>query len=131
MATTRNTLQRDMVLNAVQSLHNHPTADEIFGHIRRNYPNISKGTVYRNLNLLVDQGLVCRVSHLNNSPDRFDFDLSPHYHFQCKECNCVYDVQIPNAVDLSSQVVLPENFTYESYEVTFSGICSHCQKSKN
>lgn len=130
MENTRNTLQRNMVLQAVQQLHNHPTADEICGFIRADYPSISKGTVYRNLNLLVDQGSVRRVSHLKNSPDRFDFDLSPHYHFQCKECNQVFDVDIPENQDLFSQVVPPEGFSFESYEVTFTGLCQHCKKNK-
>ena len=58
----RNTIQRQLVISAVRSLSNHPTAEEVYNRIVLDYPDISKGTVYRNLNSLVDSGLLRRVS---------------------------------------------------------------------
>ncbi|MDL2323531.1 transcriptional repressor [Ruminococcaceae bacterium OttesenSCG-928-A16] len=127
MQPTRNTVQRGLVLQAVQSLRNHPTAEEIYSSITQTHPSISRGTVYRNLNLLVQQGAVRRVSHLQNAADRFDFELTPHYHFHCTGCNGVFDVEMPYQQNLLKKVQNPQGFQFESYEITFTGLCNHCK----
>ena len=71
MAVTRNTIQRDLVLQAVLDLKNHPTPEEVYEHIRKQHPTISKGTVYRNLNVLVDKGLLLKVD-VPDSANRVD-----------------------------------------------------------
>ena len=82
----RNTIQRQLVISAVRSLSNHPTAEEVYNRIVLDYPDISKGTVYRNLNSLVDSGLLRRVS-VPSSADRYDHMLTKHYHVQCMKCH--------------------------------------------
>ena len=82
----RNTIQRQLVISAVRSLSNHPTAEEVYNRIVLDYPDISKGTVYRNLNSLVDSGLLHRVS-VPSSADRYDHMLTKHYHVQCVKCH--------------------------------------------
>ena len=95
MKTTRNTIQRELVLSAVLRMKNHhPTADEIYSEVCKEHPAISKGTVYRNLNMLVESGAIRRVA-LPDGADRFDFEKVPHYHIRCTKCGRVFDVDMP------------------------------------
>lgn len=128
--SSRNTLQRELVLGAVQSMTNHPTAAEIYDSIHEKHPSVSRATVYRNLGLLSDQNIIRRVSHLN-AADRFDFELKPHYHFRCTSCDRVYDVELPYMHDLLGQVKNPDGFLLEGYEITFTGLCPACGKAQN
>lgn len=129
MIQGRNTIQRGLVLQAVQNLKTHPTAEEIYSAIALQHPTISRGTVYRNLNLLVEQGAVRRVTHLKNAADRFDFELKPHYHFHCSGCNKVFDADLPYQNDFLAQVPNPQGFSFEAYEIVFTGYCAACQKA--
>ena len=81
----RNTIQRQLVIAAVRSLGNHPTAEQVYNDIITKYPDISKGTVYRNLNTLVESGLLSKVS-VPSAADRYDYILTKHYHVQCTRC---------------------------------------------
>ena len=126
---TRNTLQRRLVLEAVQSLHHHPTAEDIYLHGSQSHPGISRGTVYRNLGLLADTGAIQRVSHLN-AADRFDFELKPHYHFRCTECDGVFDVELPYQQNLMSQVQNSKGFVFEDYQLSFTGLCPTCAQNR-
>ena len=74
---TRNTIQRQIVLQAVNQMHNHPTADAIYAVIAAQHPTISKATVYRNLNQLAAQGEILRVP-VPTGADHFDFNIKPH-----------------------------------------------------
>lgn len=125
MEAVRNTMQRRLVLGAVQTLKNHPTADEIFEYINIENPGISRATVYRNLGVLAKQGEIQRVSHLD-AADRFDFNLSPHYHFRCDGCDKVFDVDMPHMPDLAKKAGAPAGFTVHSAEITFTGLCPAC-----
>lgn len=85
---TRNTIQRQIVLQAVNQIHNHPTADAIYAVIAAQHPTISKATVYRNLNQLAAQGEILRVP-VPTGADHFDFNIKPHYHVRCTKCGGV------------------------------------------
>lgn len=124
---TRNTIQRQLVLQAVQAMQNHPTADEIHVQVAGEHPYISKATVYRNLNLLADTGQIRRVTHLN-AADRFDFQLKPHYHIICNCCGKVFDVNLPYDHTLMARVENPDGFVLQGYEITFNGLCPECCK---
>ena len=89
----RNTIQRSIVLSAVRALKTHPTAEEIYREINAAHPNISRGTVYRNLNVLAEQGTILRVL-IPDAADRFDFNTVGHYHFRCREWDRVKVLQI-------------------------------------
>ena len=93
-ATTRNTIQRALVLEAVRSLHNHPTSADVYEVVREKHPNISRATVYRNLGVLANRGEVLRVE-VPNGADRYDFLNRPHYHAKCRVCGGVFDVDMP------------------------------------
>ena len=118
----RNTIQRQLVISAVRSLSNHPTAEEVYNRIVLDYPDISKGTVYRNLNSLVDSGLLRRVS-VPSSADRYDHMLTKHYHVQCMKCH-----RFMNVDDLDYfQDLQMTGYRMENHNIVFQGICPECQ----
>ncbi len=95
--------------------------------MRVKMPNISLGTVYRNLNLLADNGEILRLQ-VGDKTDHFDYDTSPHHHFVCKKCGAVSDLTMPN-ID-SVMEVAASNFsgTIEGYDIYFYGSCEKCRE---
>ena len=124
-ATTRNTIQRALVLEA---LHNHPTSADVYEVVRARHPNISRATVYRNLGVLANRGEVLRVE-VPNGADRYDFLNKPHYHAKCRICGGVFDIDMPYQDDIVSQVSDAHGFTIEHHEIIFDGVCAHCKAS--
>lgn len=125
----RNTLQRSLVLASVQALANHPTADEVYENIHHSYPNISKGTVYRNLNSLAEDRCIKKIS-MSNAADRFDHKTAAHYHIQCVSCGQFSDLTHPYLTRLDGEVAQESGYAMESHDIVFRGICPHCQHSK-
>ena len=82
MTSRRNTIQKDLVRNAVYEMKRHVTANEVYEFIKEEYPTIGKGTVYRNLDILVEEGALRKVE-VPDGPNRFDFTLKNHYHVRC------------------------------------------------
>lgn len=124
MKQIRNTKQRSIVYQTVQRLTGtHPSAEDIYQAVIKNYPHISRGTVYRNLNLLCDLGLIMKVA-TENGADRFDDITKHHAHFQCKRCQTVYDVSL--APLAYPQRMLEEGFVIENDFVLLNGLCPKC-----
>lgn len=118
----RDTIQRSLVLEAVKELHNHPTAEDVYLHVSKKYPSISKGTVYRNLHCLADDGKISKVSIDNIA--RFDYNISSHYHLKCSKCGRIYDYYPEEPLKISNV-----EFKVESIEVVINGICKVCQEN--
>ena len=127
-APSRNTIQRALVLEAVRSLHNHPTSADVDEAVRRTYPNISRATVYRNLGVLASRGDVLRVE-VPNGADRYDFFNEPHYHAKCRVCGGIVDVDMPYEPDIASRIADAHGFAIEGHEIIFDGVCAACQKA--
>lgn len=123
---TRNTVQRQLVLQAVQQLHCHPTADMVYDAIVQQHPSISKATVYRNLGQLAAQGLILHVP-VPDGADRFDFRTEPHCHARCLDCGAVFDVFLPNWGNLLDLVDATPEITLERCELFFEGYCTKCR----
>lgn len=121
--------QREEVFNFIKNAKNHPTAEEIYMLLKENNPNISRGTVYRNLNLLVDKGMVKKIS-ISNMPDRFDYICQSHSHTVCKLCGNVSDFTFPIEEE-SLEKAIREQTDLEifSNEFTIYGICKKCQEA--
>ena len=117
--------QRESILSAIADRTDHPTADTIFVEIREEYPNISKGTVYRNLALLADLGMIQKIS-TENGPDRFDPNVKPHSHFSCRKCGEFMDIDFEIQDDLTSQASTSFSGRIEKCTVNFSGLCPNC-----
>lgn len=124
----RNTIQKELVLKAVQDLRSHVTAEEVYEFIRKSHPSIGKGTVYRNLGILAEEGAVRRVE-VPNGPDRFDFTLKKHYHVQCVKCGNIFDVDMDELPDLKGKIRDTHGMEFLDYDILFKGICPACKKA--
>lgn len=123
----RNTIQKELVLKAVNELKRHVTADEVYDFIKKDYPTIGKGTVYRNLGVLVEEGLVRKVE-IPDGPDRFDFTLKNHYHVRCVKCGEVFDVDMDVITDLEERIRDTHGMEFLSYDISFKGVCPACRE---
>ncbi len=123
----RNTVQKQIVLETVKNMHDHPNADEVYAAINAEHPSISKATVYRNLHQLAEQGEILQVS-VPSGADRFDFRTDGHYHVCCTGCGRVFDVQMPQINGLIEQVEDSSGVELTHYEILFEGVCPLCKK---
>ncbi len=123
----RNTLQKGLIKDAVNSLKNHPCAEEIFSFIRQNHPTVSKGTVYRNLSQMAQSGEILRVA-VPGSADRFDFFTDKHYHILCSSCGRVFDIEMPYQSNLNEAAEKNGGSQIISHDIVFKGFCSCCKK---
>ena len=124
----RNTIQKELILQAVKSLKNHASAEEIYQFIAAQYPNIGKATVYRNLNVLSEEGKILKIE-IPNGADHYDHQTFEHYHVLCVKCEKVFDVDIPLQNDLIGKIGDKHGFDFLNYEILFKGICPECKKS--
>ena len=109
------------------SRKDHPTADVVYMNVRQQYPNISLGTVYRNLTLLADMGEITRL-HLGDGVDHFDADTSPHYHFVCSKCGQVMDLHMNNIDSIVDIAGMNFNGEIQGHITYFYGICGNCNE---
>ena len=121
----RSTIQRSLVLETVKSLHSHVTADEVYDTIVTKYPDISRGTVYRNLKLLSDNGEVRKVD-IPGVAALYDYLCHDHYHTRCVVCGRVFDVEMEYISDLEKSIIDPHGFTYLGHDIVFKSICPTC-----
>ncbi|MDO5602950.1 MAG: transcriptional repressor [Oscillospiraceae bacterium] len=126
MTTSRNTVQRVLVYRAVQETPTHPTADEIFTVVHTKNPRVSRATVYRNLSVLSQKGEIRQIQ-IPAGADRYDFNCTPHYHFHCRQCDCVFDMEMPVLPELETRVGMPGEFDVQGYELVFTGVCPDCK----
>ncbi len=125
----RYSMQRDMILNALRQL-DHPSAPEIYERVRMTYPQISLGTVYRNLNVLAEAGEILRLT-FQSASDRFDPNTHDHSHVFCTHCGRVLDVEHGLPGDLLSQldeyVSTTTDVEVSGRELAFYGVCADCR----
>lgn len=119
--------QRESIKACLKSRRDHPTADHVYLSMREEYPNLSLGTVYRNLNLLVEQGEARKLS-FGYGPDRFDGDMSPHYHFVCRACGTVTDLPLEHSSHLDEEAQRCCPGRIDSHLTYFYGLCRDCLK---
>jgi Fe2+ or Zn2+ uptake regulation protein len=127
MTTLKYSRQREAIKKYLSQTKEHPTADMVYMYIRSIFPNVSLGTVYRNLNLLVDLGEALKLSH-GLGADRFDGNVVPHCHFLCTECQKVLDLDIDlKELDRINEIAR-HGFDGEirGYSAFFYGKCPEC-----
>lgn len=119
--------QREEIKAYLSTRKDHPTADQVYTAMRTKIPNISLGTVYRNLNLLADTGEILRLQ-VGDKTDHFDYDTFPHHHFVCKKCGAVIDLTMPSIDSVMETAALGFNGTIEGYDIYFYGTCEKCRE---
>ncbi len=117
--------QRDAILACVMRHHDHPTADVIYQEIREEFPHVSLGTVYRNLSLLNDIGMIRKIS-CDDAGDHFDGNIHPHSHFCCKNCGKLEDIPEMMEPNVSLDSLSGFKGEIEDYSVIFYGKCESC-----
>ena len=121
----RLTSQRQVILEELKKVTSHPTANEVYDMVRKRLPRIGLGTVYRNLDLLAEKGIIKKLE-VGGEQKRFDGDTSPHYHIRCMQCNRVEDIFIERDMELEKNAASCCNYKILDHHVQFSGICSKC-----
>lgn len=129
MQALKYSRQRESIKELLKTRRDHPTADMIYTDIRMIFPNISLGTVYRNLSLLSEIGEIKKVS-TGDGVDRYDADTTPHNHFVCRQCNAVMDLDMDDIGSIKSAASKNFDGIIEDYSVNFYGICGSCKENK-
>ena len=117
------TIQRLAILDWLSSTDQHPTADQVLAAIRKEYPSISRATVYNTLDALTKAGMVLRLS-VDPTVARYDADLGPHAHFRCRICERIYDIPVDGEGTLDGS---PDGHLIESVRTYAYGICAACR----
>lgn len=124
----KHSRQRDAIRQNLMGRCDHPTAETVYMDIKEDFPNISLGTVYRNLSLLSELGEIQKIS-TGIGPDRFDGNTKPHCHFQCRVCYNVLDIPFDYPEVLNSHA--SKNFPgiIEGNSIQFFGLCPDCMQT--
>ena len=117
--------QRELIRQAVMEHPVHPTADAVYAMVREREPNISLGTVYRNLNQLAQQGELLKIC-LPGASDRFDARTDAHHHLLCDRCGRLYDIEPGDLGGLEARIRGITDLTVTGYQVYITGICQNC-----
>lgn len=125
MATVKYSRQRESIKEYLAGTKDHPTADMVYMNVRKLYPNISLGTVYRNLNFLVEQKEAVKLS-CGDGFERFDGNVEPHYHFVCRGCGRVLDLEMDSLEHINTLAAAKFGGMIEGHSVMFYGRCAEC-----
>ncbi|MFP3984259.1 MAG: Fur family transcriptional regulator [Desulfurivibrionaceae bacterium] len=126
----RMTKQRKIILEALNKVKSHPTADDLYYMVRDKMAKISLGTVYRNLELLSDAGVIQKIN-VGGTQKRFDADTSNHPHVRCQDCGRVADLGIKVYDDFKKEAQEKSDFQINGYSLEFKGVCPNCQNQEN
>jgi Fe2+ or Zn2+ uptake regulation protein len=129
-ATTRYSRQREAILKLLESTDEHPTAETIYERIRLTIPNISLGTVYRNLAFLADSGRIIKI-RMRDDTLRFDARIHTHYHVQCRLSGKVDDLAMDVDPQLSDEAERLPGAMIEFHDLCFIGVCRECRGKSN
>lgn len=128
--TTKHFRKRDAILHYLRMSKEHPSAETLLAQLKQEIPDLSMGTVYRNLALFKKQGLAISVATVNGV-ERFDGNTAPHVHFICDDCNAVIDLesmQVPEALASTAATACGGEIT--GCQLSFTGICQNCISKK-
>lgn len=131
MRTTqsRMTRQRRIILEELSKTCTHPTVDEIYTMVKEKLPNISLGTVYRNLDLLAENNQILKLETAGNMR-RYDANMHPHSHIRCISCGQVYDIPYIDTAKLDLNADSLHGFESLQVRVEIDGLCPHCSQKK-
>jgi Fur family transcriptional regulator, peroxide stress response regulator len=117
--------QREQLLEILRGTTTHPSADWLYQELKEEFPHLSMGTVYRNLAILVEQGLITKID-FGSTFDRYDANTDEHYHFICKKCGTINDIDLPIGNIVSELTDQLEGYQVTHHRIEFYGLCSKC-----
>lgn len=123
----RTTKQRQAILKLLSHTEAHPAADMVYEEVRKVIPNISKGTVYRNLKILLEDGKISELN-LSGTVSRYEGNQENHYHFRCEKCGRVFDLDEPVNNELDEKISKRTGFKVSYHQLEFRGLCRDCQQ---
>ena len=126
----RLTTQRQIILEELAKVKSHPTASELYDMVRKRLPRIGLGTVYRNLDLMADSGMILKLE-VGGTQKRFDATTVEHYHIRCSSCGKVDDIDLPVIQELVAQAAETTPYMILGHHVEFTGTCAGCQKKES
>lgn len=122
----RYSIQRKMILEYVLNSCDHPTAEMVYHNIKKQMPNISLGTVYRNLNALVENNLIKKIV-IPDDVDRFDKTVNNHYHMTCLKCGKIFDINDECIIRNIDKIEQKTGYKIVSHNLHYNGICDRCR----
>lgn len=125
----RLTTQRQIILEELGKVTSHPTANEVYDMVRKRLPRIGLGTVYRNLELMAETGIILKLE-VGGTQKRFDATVDPHYHIRCLSCGKVDDIEIPVMAEIDKTAADISKYQVLGHHIEFSGICHECSNTK-
>jgi Fur family peroxide stress response transcriptional regulator len=126
---TKHFRKRDAILTCLRETTEHPSAEWVYSQLKQEIPDLSLGTVYRNLSLFKEQGVICSLGTVKGV-ERFDANTEPHVHYICTECGKVLDlqkIQVPE--DLNQAAATDSGGEVTGCQLTFTGVCGQCAKN--
>lgn len=126
---SRMTKQKKVILDILYNTDQHPTADWIYQEARKSIPDISLGTVYRNLRILKEEGKIMELNY-GSSFSRYDGNAENHYHFVCNNCSRVFDVNSGTLRNIEKEFEKKIEGTVIGHRLEFYGYCSECQQEQ-
>ncbi len=126
MNTSKRSKQREAILGVLQNTKVHPTADWVYEEVRKQIPNISLGTVYRNLAKLSDEHMIVKLG-LGTGTEHFDGNSSPHYHVMCTDCGAIDDIEAEPLNELNLWAAKLFNGEIYKHSTIFFGKCAKCK----
>ncbi len=125
----RLTTQRQIILEELGKVKTHPTANEVYDMVRKRLPRIGLGTVYRNLELMSETGIILKLE-VGGTQKRFDATVDPHYHIRCLSCGKVNDIDIPVMEEINKTAAEISQYQILGHHIEFSGICETCNSQE-
>jgi Fur family peroxide stress response transcriptional regulator len=123
------THQRQVLYEIMQTMPGHPSPEEVYARIKKRIPAISLATVYKNIHLFVERGVLKEVS-MHHGSLRLELNRHPHHHMVCSHCKAIADLEEKDLGVLPAPQRLPGGFQVERYAIDVIGICAACQKAK-
>ena len=124
----RYSRQRELIKEVVFSTNAHPPADWVYDKVKKTFPNISLGTIYRNLKQLSKIGIIRTI--YDGSVARFDWNTTSHNHFKCIECGKITDIEIDSTSTFIKRNLDNNSFDVHDIEITFIGTCKEHKNNK-
>jgi len=125
--TYRYSRQRERLLAILRSTETHPTAAWLYDRLKKEFPSLSLGTVYRNLAILIAQGLVRKID-AGSTFDRYEAKTTPHYHLICRTCGKIVDFEKRFFPEIDEEIRRATDFDIEGHRIDFFGTCSECRR---